>query len=661
MILSNPKAPLVFGMAMTGFLAVYLTLRHPTPGTLAAPHAEAIGGGKADLPTCTVCHADEGLAQGCLDCHVEIAAQIGSNEGYHAFVLRGKEVTCAECHSDHFGREFPLVSGLSWGVNDPNLFDHPHVQFTLEGAHEGLACEACHRRSEAFTLPGFPSQPRRFSYLGLTQDCADCHEDVHAGALARSCERCHSQEAFRPAVQFDHDDYYRLEGAHARATCTACHPPAIRESGLESPVADVNDMRVVFDRVKGTACADCHESPHRTPWSGDCTTCHLAADETWAKGSRGIQPPVHALTGFPLDEAHAAVACAKCHASELSYGRRYPDPSGPGYRRHSQMCEGCHEDPHGGLFLGRYSACIDCHAPGRFRPAQFDVARHADIYPLIGLHATAECVACHPVDPNGGVRRFASEPRQCDACHADPHEGQFRSRHAQCTDCHDQERFLPAQYDAARHEALYPLTGAHAAVPCIRCHIQVGDAPVRRFVSTPRRCKDCHTDEHAGQFEREMAEGDCTICHRQDAATFGIQPYDHVRQAGYPLSGAHGKAKCADCHRVQEVGSPSGSVRRTRTYRGTPAACDACHADLHRGQFVEDERQDCERCHGSTENWTANRFDHDRVARFKLEGAHADLACSACHPSVRQPDGQDVIQYRPLPRRCEDCHGFTPD
>jgi len=88
-------------------------------------------------------------------------------------------------------------------------------------------------------------------------------------------------------------------------------------------------------------------------------------------------------------------------------------------------------------------------------------------------------------------------------------------------------------------------------------------------------------------------------------------------------------------------------------------ACEACHSDVHCGQFQRNEKQDCQRCHGSTENWTADRFDHNREARFKLEGVHANLACSACHPSVRQPDGQGVVQYKPLGIRCEDCHGFT--
>jgi len=672
-ILTHPRTPLVFGTIMIGLLAVYLTVRHPSPGPLAAPHADAIEG--AGLATCKICHARAGLARGCLQCHVEIAAQMEADRGYHAFLLRGRETTCAGCHPDHLGGTFPLISARAWGQRDPNLFDHPHVPFLLSGAHRDLACDACHDRSVPFALPAVasatrspdaqrpsgprPGQPRHSTYLGLTQECATCHEDVHAGVLARSCQSCHSQETFRPAVLFKHDDYYKLEGAHVRVACADCHLVTPRDDARASLVADVNALRVVFDKVKGTACADCHQTPHRAPWSADCTACHLAADETWAMGARGIKAETHALTGFPLDEAHVTVTCEKCHPAGLPYDRRYPDPRAAGYRRQPKTCEGCHEDPHRGQFQGRYSGCADCHAGARFLPPQFDAARHAGAYPLRGPHAVVTCIRCHPADSSTGVRQFVSVSRQCDACHADPHGGQFAARHAQCTDCHEQDRFLPARYDTQEHAALYSLTGAHAAVPCIRCHVLVQNTSIRRFVSTSRACKLCHADDHAGQFEREMAKGDCTACHRPDAATFRIRPYDHARQAGYPLTGAHQKADCVDCHRRQRPDPSGDSSRMARAYRGTPTACDACHRDAHRGQFQQNEKQDCQRCHNSAESWTADRFDHKRDARFKLEGVHANLVCSACHPAVRQPDGQNVVQYRPLGTRCEDCHGFT--
>jgi len=659
MILLDPRAPLVFGVVMIGGLGVYLVLSHSMPGPLASPHAEVICG--TGLDTCRTCHAREGLTTGCLTCHEEIGDQINSNKGYHALLVHEGHLDCSPCHSEHLGSSFPLVSTLSWQGRDPNDFEHAHVPFTLTGAHDRLACDACHvgKLARPFALPGFPTHARRSTYLGLTQDCADCHEDVHAGRLAGSCQLCHGQEAFRPAVRFRHDDYFVLEGPHARVGCSECHPAAASSNRPKSQVEDVKDMRAAFDKVKGTACADCHQTPHRTRWPGDCTVCHLAADETWAKGIRGVQPQTHALTGFPLDEAHATVACEKCHATGLDYGQRYPDPKAAGYVRQPKTCEGCHADPHGGQFRDRYPNCTDCHAAAQFTPAQFDAARHADTYPLRGSHVAVACVKCHPADPNTGVRRFTLVPRQCDACHADPHKGQFLARHAQCTDCHEEERFVPARYGITTHAAIYPLTGAHAAVPCIHCHVLDQGSSVRLFASTPRECKQCHADSHGGQFQREMARGDCTVCHRQDAATFDIRPYDHARQAGYSLTGAHKKAQCADCHWEPRGDTPYGSLRRARVYRGTPVACDACHADVHRGQFKQNGKQDCQRCHSSTENWTVDRFDHSRDARFRLEGAHATLACSSCHPSVRQPDGQNVVQYRPLGTRCRDCHGLT--
>jgi hypothetical protein len=580
-ILSHPKAPLVFGTAMIGLLAVYLVWYHPTPGPLAAPHAVAVGG--AGLATCAACHAGGGLAQGCLHCHVEIAAQVRTDRGYHAFLLHGKELACARCHPDHLGSEFPLLG--AWGRGEPNGFDHPHVPFTLAGAHEGLACATCHRHAGPFSLPDFPDQPRRVTYLGMTQTCVDCHEDVHEERLARSCQSCHNQEAFRPAVHFRHDDHYQLEGAHADAACSDCHPPAVDDCPLGLPVADINDMRMAFDRVKGTACADCHETPHRALWQGDCTQCHLASDRTWTAGTRGIRADTHGLTGFPLGEAHGTVVCEKCHAAGLPYDQRYSDPRVADYKRDPRMCEGCHEDPHGGQFL---------------------------------------------------------------------------ARHPHCRDCHEQERFRPARYDIAQHAVSYPLTGMHAGVPCIRCHILPEGASVRRFASTPRECKGCHADPHAGQFEREMTKDDCTACHGPEARTFTIRPYDHAGRTGYPLTGAHAKAACDDCHREQRREPSDGARSGLRTYRGTPTACGACHADVHRGQFKKNEKQDCQRCHNTTEDWSADRFVHNRDARFTLDGIHANLACGACHPAVRQSDGRKVVQYRPLGTRCEDCHGFTP-
>jgi hypothetical protein len=52
----------------------------------------------------------------------------------------------------------------------------------------------------------------------------------------------------------------------------------------------------------------------------------------------------------------------------------------------------------------------------------------------------------------------------------------------------------------------------------------------------------------------------------------------------------------------------------------------------------------------------ADRFDHDRDARFSLKGAHATVTCARCHFTRRSAAGKPVVVYRPVSTKCESCH-----
>ncbi len=71
---------------------------------------------------------------------------------------------------------------------------------------------------------------------------------------------------------------------------------------------------------------------------------------------------------------------------------------------------------------------------------------------------------------------------------------------------------------------------------------------------------------------------------------------------------------------------------------------------------AEKDGVDCARCH-DTVDWLAEKFDHDRDSRFSLAGAHAKVACRACH---KAPAGEPLTVFRPLATECVACHAVVP-
>jgi hypothetical protein len=53
------------------------------------------------------------------------------------------------------------------------------------------------------------------------------------------------------------------------------------------------------------------------------------------------------------------------------------------------------------------------------------------------------------------------------------------------------------------------------------------------------------------------------------------------------------------------------------------------------------------------------KFDHQRDSQFKLDGVHVRVACSGCHRTEILGSGKTRVIYRPVPHRCEDCHGAS--
>lgn len=130
---------------------------------------------------------------------------------------------------------------------------------------------------------------------------------------------------------------------------------------------------------------------------------------------------------------------------------------------------------------------------------------------------------------------------------------------------------------------------------------------------------------------------DCSLCHAGSSwnsirADF---TFDHGKETGVVLEGAHATAECLRCH--NDRGPVADFASR---------GCIGCHADTHRGKLGSN----CASCHDAT-GWSvkAEVARHNRT-RFPLVGAHVAVECSRCHP------GSEVGNFDRASTQCSDCH-----
>ncbi len=130
---------------------------------------------------------------------------------------------------------------------------------------------------------------------------------------------------------------------------------------------------------------------------------------------------------------------------------------------------------------------------------------------------------------------------------------------------------------------------------------------------------------------------DCKLCHLGEGWNQLVPKFefDHARETGVPLHGAHVDASCLRCH--NDRGPVSAFAAQ---------GCVGCHADIHQG----DLGHDCTRCHDE-QTWepTNQVLLHERT-RFPLTGAHATVACHKCHP------GSLAGNFLPTDTQCVTCH-----
>jgi hypothetical protein len=583
-----------------------------SPGDLSRAHAHLEGIGK-----CTECHilGKKVANNKCLNCHKEIGTLIDLNAGYHASrEVKGKE--CASCHSDHNGRNFDMARF------DEDAFDHALTGYLLKGKHEIIDCRQCH-------IPDFVEDPdlkkRTETFLGLDQECLSCHEDYHQRTLSSDCASCHDNNAFSPAARFNHDDTeFPLLGEHQSLDCRVCHEKEIR-NGRD------------FQRFAGISfsnCSSCHEDVHDGRLGVNCKECHV---ERSFLAMEGLMRFDHDNTHFPLKGKHRPLDCAQCHNLDASANMVFSDRKGV----EPKDCAICHRDVHENKFG---QDCAECHNERSFHTSssQENFNHSLTGFELTGKHQNVDCRKCHSgsfVDP--------LPHRLCGACHEDYHHNQFASaaigfKSPDCIACHIVDGFEYTTYTIELHNtSKFPLLDAHAATPCFACHKTDGDW---RFREIGQNCVDCHENVHGDDIDRKYyPDQACERCH--SSTTWADNHFDHS-QTTFALAGAHNKQECSACHQPDET-------HKTGKFRGTPAACEACHEDQHYQQFEINGVTTCSRCHG-LKYWKIDRFNHNRTD-FRLIGKHVRVACEACHQEI-EVNGVTFVRYKFESFECVVCH-----
>jgi hypothetical protein len=287
----------------------------------------------------------------------------------------------------------------------------------------------------------------------------------------------------------------------------------------------------VHQGTRGPRCADCHST---TGWK---TAKFDHAKET----------------GFALEGVHARIECQDCHRSG-NFKDKVP-----------KDCFGCHQgqDSHAGRFG---TGCGQCHRNEKWKPSSFDHTRDGH-WELAGKHADVECHACHTA-----VVTTQKLPHDCLSCHraSDIHAGKLGTQCDQCHTVYGWGAGLNFDHDLSR----FPLLGLHVAVPCEQCHF------TRQYRDAGHECVDCHRKD---DIHKESLGKECAKCHSSNG--WNIWEFDHGKETGFALTGAHHQLACNDCHK-----QPADQVKLSST-------CISCHAndDVHLGQYG----RQCERCHST--------------------------------------------------------------
>lgn len=272
-----------------------------------------------------------------------------------------------------------------------------------------------------------------------------------------------------------------------------------------------------------------------------------------------------------------------------------------------------------------------------------------------------DCLKCH--EAGGGI------PNQnCLSCHKPIQDDINAKKHYHglmgakpCIECHKEHK--GREFNAVfinektfdHSKTGFVLDGSHAKAACSSCHTEKRtDKPLRKDgikfrTGKSQSCISCHKADDIHHFEGKFKGKECSSCH--NTTTFkGANAFNHLRETGYALIGAHAKQKCDKCHVAEGPNNFRYQFPSLRTQQ-----CLTCHKDKHGDNLSPRFKGgNCLNCH-TQESWPIPNFAHEKTG-WVLAGAHARAQCVECHKQNPPKASRGDFRFKGLNRNCASCH-----
>ncbi|MFZ1703234.1 MAG: cytochrome c3 family protein [Saprospiraceae bacterium] len=313
------------------------------------------------------------------------------------------------------------------------------------------------------------------------------------------------------------------------------------------------------------------QSPHGENFIIDCSKCHNSENWTFNALESTFD---HDSTDFILKGQHQNLECRSCHQS-LEFNKA------------ESGCLSCHNDIHQQT-VG-YD-CARCHNSVSWVVENITLMHEQTSFPLIGLHVSLDCIACHVSETN---LRFDPIRPECISCHRSDftqvkmpdHVGQGFPE--DCTLCHKQTG--TGWIGEGIVHSFFPLEQGHEINDCTQCH----KSSIYSVINPA--CINCHMDDfnNANNPDHTLFPTECNLCHTlaigwrpasfsNHDSRFPIYSGNHKGEWDqcidcHTIAGDFNTFSCIDCHEHNNAGKMAKEHDDVNNYQFVSTACYGCH------------------------------------------------------------------------------------